>query len=470
MELLFDIRKKELLAQCEVSPEIFDDMVKRVERFVAPYSVYFRRKEQRQHAQTYLGGLMSDLEKKTSESIAYRYDQDRQGLQHFIGAASWDHQPLIKILAGQVAAGIGDPTGVIVFDPSGFPKKGKDSVGVARQWIGRLGKVDNGQVAVYMGYVSEKEHALIDTRLYLPKEWTEDKKRRKQCGIPKEVRYKTRHELALEMLEAHGSSLPHAWITGDDEMGHVTWFRGALRNRGERYLLAVPFNTTVRDLEGPRPEPSHSGSGAQPKRKFESVRNWAQRLPQQAWIEIVVRHGEKGPLKLRMAKCRVATKTENRCVSEEEELLVVTQRQEDDGTWRHDYFLSNAPAGTSLEELGRVVKAEHRIEDSLRRAKSEAGLGDYEVRTWTGWHHHQTLSLMAIWFLIQETLRGKPLSPAITVPQIREGIAMSLFNICDCTDPERIARDRTRRLARNELARFYHWKKHNLLAPLRIVQ
>lgn len=470
MGLFFDIRREELLAQCEVSPKIFDGMMKRVGEFVTPYALHLRRKEQRQHAQTYLGGLMSDLERKTSESIAYRYDQDRQGLQHFIGAAPWDHQPLIEVLVGQVAVEMGDSRGVIVFDPSGFPKQGTDSVGVARQWIGRLGKVDNGQVAIYMGYVSEKEYALVDTRLYLPKEWTQDKIRRKQCGIPKEIRYQTRHELALEMLETHGASLPHAWITGDDEMGHVTWFREALRHRGERYLLAVPFNTTVRDLEAPRPTPSHEGSGAQPKRKFESVRDWAQGLPQKAWSQIVVRDGEKGPLKLKMVKCRVATKTEDRCVSTAEELLIVTQRQEEDGSWRHDYFLSNAPAETSLEELGRVVKTEHRIEDSLKRAKSEAGLGDYEVRTWTGWHHHQTLSLMALWFLTQETLRGKPLAPAITVPQIREGIAMSLHKIWNCTDPEQIARDRTRRLQRNELARFYHWKKHNLLAPLRIVQ
>ncbi|MCM8774991.1 MAG: hypothetical protein NC930_01350 [Candidatus Omnitrophica bacterium] len=138
------------------------------------------------------------------------------------------------------------------------------------------------------------------------------------------------------------------------------------------------------------------------------------------------------------------TKTEDRCVNTTEELLIATQRQEEDGAWRHDYFLSNAPAQTSLEELGRVVKAEHRIEDSLKRAKSEAGLGDYEMRTWIGWHHHQTLSLMALWFLIQETLRGKSLAPAITVPQIREGIAMSLLKICNCTDPVRIARDRTK--------------------------
>lgn len=470
MELLFEIRKEELLAQCEVSPKIFDDMVKRVEMFVTPYTVRFRRREQREHAQTYLGGLMSDLEKKNSESIAYRYDQNRQGLQHFIGAASWDHRPLIEVLVGQVAAEIGDPTGVIVFDPSGFPKQGKDSVGVARQWIGRLGKVDNGQVAIYMGYVSEKEHALIDTRLYLSKEWAKDKRRRKQCSVPKEIRYQTRHELALEMLEAHGRSLPHAWIAGDDEMGRVTWFRAALRKRGERYLLAVPFNITVRDLEGPRPTPSHGGRGAQPKRRFENLKHWTDALPEEAWQKITVRSGDKGPLKLQMVKTRVVARTEKRRVGTEEELLVVTRIQEDDGTWKRDYFLSDAPAETPLEELGRVLKAEHRIEDSLKRAKSEAGLGDYEVRTWTGWHHHQTLSLMALWFLTQEALRGKPLTPAITVPQIREGIAMVLHKFCNCADPMRIARERTRRLERNELARFYHWKKHNLLAPLRIVQ
>lgn len=470
MEKLFDIRKEELLAQCEVSPKIFDDMIKRVEKFVTPYAAHLRRKEQRQHAQTYLGGLMSDLERKTSESIAYRHDQERQGLQHFLGASSWDHRPLIEVLVGQVAAEIGDPTGVIVFDPSGFPKQGKGSVGVARQWIGRLGKVDNGQVAVYMGYVSEKEHVLVDTRLYLPEEWMKDHKRRHRCGVPKGVRHQTRHEQALEMLETHGSSLPHAWITGDDEMGHVKWFREALRKRGERYLLAVPFNTTLRDLDGPQPERRLRGAGRPPERRFENLKHWTDALPEEAWQEITVRCGDKGPLKLQMVKTRVVARTEKRTVSTKEELLVVTRSQEGDGTWKRDYFLSNAPAETPLQELGRVVKAEHRIEDSLKRAKSEAGLGDYEVRTWTGWHHHQTLSLMALWFLIQEALRGKPLTPAITVPQIREGIAMILHKACNCADPARITRERTRRLERNEMARFYHWKNHNLLAPLRIVR
>ena len=467
MERRFQKRKREILAQCEVSPQIFDDMIIRLDGFAAAYIKDFQRKEQRQHAELYLGGLMSDLGRKNAESIAYRSGEDRHGLQHFIGSASWDHRPLIEVLVGQVAEEIGEPTGVIVFDPSGFEKQGKDSVGVARQWLGRLGKVVNGQVGIYMGYVSEKEHVLVDTRLYLSEPWAEDRKRREKCGVPKEIRHQTRHELALEMLETHGQHLPHAWITGDDEMGRVKWFRETLNNRGEQYLFAVPFNTTIRDLDGPRPKHSHIGRGAPPKRKFETVKHWVQNLPQQAWREITIRDGEKGPLKLKMVKCRVVAKTEKRCISAREELLIATQRQEEDGSWKHDYFLSNASAQSPLEELGRVIKAEHRIEDSFKRAKSEAGLSDYEVRTWRGWYHHQVLSLIAIWFLIQEALHGKKWTPAITVPQVREGLAMILHRTCDCADPDRIVRECNRRLVRNELARFYHWMKRNLLAPLR---
>jgi len=469
MHRRFQRRKQEMLAQCEVAPQIFDDMIKRLDKFATGYVNYLCRKEQRVHAELYLGGLMSDLDRKNIESIAYRSGEDRHGLQHFIGSASWDHTPLIERLVGEVAAEIGDPRGVIVFDPSGFKKQGKNSVGVARQWLGRLGKVDNGQVGVYMGYASKKDHVLIDTRLFLPEQWAKDKKRCKKCGIPKEVRYQTRHELALEMLKAHGPQLPHSWIAGDDEMGHVTWFRRALRDQGEQYLLAVPSNTTIRDLDGEPPARSHLGSGAQPKRKFERVKHWVDALPEEAWVEITVRSGDKGPLRLKMVKRRVVTKTEKRCVSTQEELLVATRRQEEDGTWKHDYFLSNAPSQTSLEELGRVIKAEHRIEDSLKHAKSEAGLADYEVRTWRGWYHHQVLSLMATWFLIQESLRGRKWTPAITVPQVREGLAMIFHNAQAGGGIEQIRRERMRRLQRNELARFYHWKQHNLLAPLRFL-
>jgi len=405
MERRFEIRKREILQEVDIKPEVADGMVKRLEQFAQPFIASFGRREPKENARMYMCGLMSDLERKNTESIAYRYDQDRRALQQFIGSAPWDHQPLQQELAQQVGAELGEDDGVIVFDPSGHKKCGNDSVGVQRQWLGRLGKVDNGQVGIYMGYASRKEHALVDERLYLSKQWASDKARRKKCGVPKNIRYQTRHELALDMLKNNGKYLPHGWIAGDDEMGRSSGFRRDLRTLGERYLLAVPSNTGIRDLES-KP-PVYSGRGQPPKQPFERVDRWREALSDNAWMKINVRDGEKGPLVTEIVKRCVVARTERGWDDCTEELLIVIRTPEGNGTMKYDYYLSNVPADTPLEELARVVKAEHRIEDCLKRAKSEAGLSDYEVRTWAGWYHHQTLSLIALWFLILETRRGK---------------------------------------------------------------
>jgi SRSO17 transposase len=404
MQQRFELRKQQLLAECDLGPETFDGIIERLADFVEPFAACLARDEQRRHAHTYLAGLVSDLKRKNTEAIAYRHDLDRNGLQHFVGSSPWDHQPLLGELARQVGTDLGTPDGVIVFDPSGFAKKGTASVGVKRQWLGRFGKVDNGQVGIFMGYVSHREHALVDVRLYLPKEWAADKKRRKRCGVPRAVRYRTRHELALEMLREKGELLPHAGVAGDDEMGRSSRFRADLRAVGERYLLAVPSNTTIRDLDGEAP----GGSDPQRrlKRPFEQVRAWALAQLPQAWRRIEVRSGEKGPLVVDLLMTRVVAKTDRRRIGPEE-LLVVLRTREDDGTVTHDYYLSNAASETFPGLLARVAQAGHRIEECLQRAKSEAGLADYQVRTWWGWHHHQALSLLASWFLVQETRRGK---------------------------------------------------------------
>jgi SRSO17 transposase len=293
---------------------------------------------------------------------------------------------------------------VIVLDPSGFAKKGRASVGVQRQWLGRPGKVDDGQVGVFMAYASYHEHALVDVRLYLPKGWAKDRMRRKRCGIPKAVRYRTRHELALEMLEETGPLLPHGWVTGDDEMGRSSRFRAELRRLNEHYLLAVPSNTTVRDLEGAVPE--WGGLGPHPKRAFEQVRAWARALPAGAWRRIEVGDGERGPQFVELVATRVVARTDRGRVGPEELLVVIRSLDEGGGT-KLDYYLSDAPPETLPGVLARVAKAEHRVERCLQRGKSEAGLADSQVRTWPGWHHHQALSLIAAWFLVQEVRRGK---------------------------------------------------------------
>jgi SRSO17 transposase len=159
-----------------------------------------QRSEQAQHARHYVAGLVSDLKEKNVECIAYLHDQEREPLQQFIGQSPWDHRPLIGELVRQVAQQLGSPDGVLVFDPSAFAKKGKASVGVQRQWCGRLGKIENCQVGIYLGYVGPHEHALVDVRLYLPKEWTKDRPRCAKAGVPRTVMFQTRHAQALESV------------------------------------------------------------------------------------------------------------------------------------------------------------------------------------------------------------------------------------------------------------------------------
>jgi SRSO17 transposase len=408
MERRFDSRLNEMLDQAHVPTDILQDLLPRLEKFVEPFAATMPGPEHQRHAAEYVTGLVSKLERKTGEGIAYLHDQSRQGIQKFIGEVPWDHQPMLRTLAIQVGQELGEPDGVIVFDPSAFPKKGTKSVGVAKQWCGRLGKVENCQVGIYMGYVTRKEHAIVNVRLYLNEEWAKDRARRKKAGVPKSIKFQTRHQLALEMLAESGAALPHIWITGDDEMGRPSGFRQELRALGQRYLLAVPSNTTIRDLEAPVPE--YSGHGPRRKSPFVRVDTWCAALPDDAWTRIEVRDGEKGPLVVEAVKRRVQARTERRGTGPEE-LLFVTRERQADNSFKLDYHLSNGKADVPLEELARVAKAEHRIEECLERAKGEAGLGDYQVRNWIGWHHHQTLSLMAAWFLNQETRRGKNLHP-----------------------------------------------------------
>ncbi len=360
MDRRFDARLSAMLAQAEVPPELIDGFLARLETFVQPFAASLREPEQQRHTIEYLTGLLSKLKHKTGEGIAYLLDQQRQGLQKFIGQVPWDDRPLLTTLATQVG----------------------------------------------------NEHAIVNTRLYLPKDWTNHRARCKAAGVPKTTPFRTRHELALEMLDEHGALLPHAWVAGDDEMGRPASFRRKLSSRGERYLLAVPSNTLIRDLDAPPPE--YAGRGPHPMNPFMRVDRWCGRLPESAWTTIEVRDGEKGPLTVEVVTRRVRARTPTGGTGPEE-LLFVTRERQGDGKFKHDYYLSNAAADTSLKELARVAKAEHRIEECLKRAKSESGLGDYQVRNWVAWHHHQTLALLAAWFLTQETRRGKNPDPRADV-------------------------------------------------------
>ena len=293
MECSFEERKRELESECRLPNNAMASAAFRIEAFMEPFLANYRRYDQAAHATTVVQGLCSDLEHKNGESIAYLFGLDRKAIQHFIGESKWNDKVLREELARQVGGELREADGVIAFDPSAFPKSGKQSVGVARQWCGRLGKVDNCQVGVYLSYVCSKGHALIDTELYLPKEWTNDRQRMKRAGVPKDrQRFRTRHEICLELLDRHGDKLPHTWITGDDELGRPAGFRRDLRDRHERYLLAVPCNTKVRDLGVLEPEMSETP----PSKVLPSQRvdRWVAGRGDEEWTTIEVRDGEKG--------------------------------------------------------------------------------------------------------------------------------------------------------------------------------
>ena len=281
--------------------------------------------------------------------------------------------------------------------------------------------------------------------------------------------------------------VPHGWVTGDDELGRHSRFRGQLRERGERYVLGVPCNTTIRDLEAPLPE--YSGRGRRPKAPWQSVTDWRKSLPVDAWTHLTVRDGEKGPVDIEMVTRRVQTRIERKRTGPEEWLVVTRRPLADDRTlepkaspdatdqdarYRHHYYLTptcvsevelKAP---SLAELARVIKAGACIEASFKRGKGEVGMDEYQVRTWQGWHHHMALSLMAMWFLIGETHRGQQLTPALTLPQVRSGLSLLLLEVFYTPGVDEICRQVQRQLMRNELARLYHHRARKCIPPRKL--
>ena len=217
------------------------------------------------------------------------------------------------------------------------------------------------------------------------------------------------------MLAKNGAGLPHGWLSGDDEMGRPYGLRRRLATWGERSLLAVPSNTAMRDLETEPPE--YRGPGRRPRPPWQSVEAWSQALGAEAWHSIDGRDGSQGPLVVEAVKRRMMSRTHRRQPGDEEMGVVIRSRDRDQQeVVKVDDDLSKATPETPVWEFARVAKAEHRIEACMQRSKSEAGLADYEVRTWTGWQQHQTLSLLATWFLVRETARGKKMDPCDDLP------------------------------------------------------
>ena len=413
MSLLEHPDAQALLADAVVTPEQVRSCQDRITTFLQRYLPRFYRVEQRAHATLVIRGLLSGLQRKTCEPIAVEAGVHRKPVQNFVGSGAWDDEAVMTELRGHVRETLGHPDAVLILDPSSFPKSGSDSCGVARQWCGRLGKQDNCQLGVFLAYAAPGGYAPLDRQLYLPEDWASDPVRRAKCHVPDAVTFQESWRIAVELLRRCRKGLPHAWVCGDDEMGRPAAFRGWLRRHGERYVLDVPCNTNVRDLERRRPPRRRAGRGRKREVPFCRADAWAARQPDARWTRLTVRDGERGPRQVDAMTVRVRAKDERRVGPEER--LVVTRTV--DAASRTDYALSNAGPEVPLSELVRVRFTRHRIEEVFGAAKGDVGLGQYEVRSWVGWHHHMTLSFLALWFLILERIRVGGENPG------RDGVA-----------------------------------------------
>lgn len=399
MSILDHPQAQLLLEDAVVTADTVRGCQGRLTRFMQRYLPRFYRKEQRDNAVIVVQGLLSGLERKTCEPIAREHGVQRKPIQFFVGNGKWDDQSVMAELRQHVKEHLSDPKAVLVLDPSAFPKKGTESCGVKRQWCGRLGKEENCQVGVFLCYAAARGHAPLDRRLYLPKEWAEDAARRKKCHVPAEVAFQEKWRIGLDLLDACRGELPHAWTTVDSEFGRCSVFRAELRARGEAYVVDVPCNASVRDLEGRRPPRKHKGKGRKREVPFVQVQEWAARQPASAWQRLQVRAGEKGPLEVDAMTTPVQARDEEGHVGPQERLLVMRTVGENPDI---SYSLSNADSQALLAELVRARCERHRIEQMFQEGKGKAGLDNYEVRSWVGWHHHMTLALLAVWFLVIE--------------------------------------------------------------------
>ena len=396
-----------LLADAEVTAIQVQGCRRRLERFLERYVPLFYRKEQAHNARIVVEGLLSGLERKTAEPIAREHGVPRKPIQFFVGSGKWDDEAVMAELRCHVVETLGDPEGVLVFDPSAFPKKGTHSCGVERTWCGRLGKVENCQIGLFLAYATGRGQGPLDRRLYLPKDWAADRVRREECHVPKEVKFQERWRMALAMLDRHGASVPHGAVAADDEFGRVEAFRAGLRERQEAYVLDGPCSTPVRDLQARRP-PRRAGQKTRRREvPFRRVDQWAAAQRADRWQEFTVQDGTKGPIRVQALMTRVRTLRKRR-LGPEEGLIVIRHLESDGSEPDLSYHLAWAPQEASLEEWLCRHARRHQIEQMLQQGKGEVGLDQYEVRSYVGWHHHMTLSLLALWFLnLERQAMGK---------------------------------------------------------------
>jgi len=344
--------------------------------FHKEFRAYFKRSEPRKGVADYMRGLLSDTKRKNSWQLSETMGaKDPQGFQRLLYEAKWEHEPVLKHLQRLVAAKIGQPTGIGVIDETGYPKKGEKSAGVKRQYCGRLGKIENCQVGVGLGYITPQGRAFIDQRLYIPQDWCADQARCDEAHIPADRRFQTKPQMAEQMLmDAWHNGVPIQWVSADTVYGNSSTLREAIAAANRYYVMGITPNQRVQRLDVSQPE---------------KVAQAVAPLSAHDWQRLGMAWGEQGEQLYDWLALRVTSPTDS---LGEQWLLIRRSLHDPDEVY---YFLSNAPVDTPLTILVTVALARHQIEQLFEEAKSHAGMADYEVRHWHSWHRHMTMVMMA---------------------------------------------------------------------------
>ncbi len=322
---------------------------------------------------------------------------------------------------------LGEEDGVALIDESSVVKQGHESVGVAAQYCGSVGKIANGQVGVYLGYASRKGYSLIEGQLFMPDEWFEEEhvERRSACGVPEDLVYKTKPEIGLELLQkaVKRGQLPFHWVAADALYGDSPAFRDGIDALGKWYYTEIKNSTPIWRTQPKVHVPMWKGRGRHPNRLRLcnpsphplQVKHVVRNVPKKNWVQAVIKEGSQGPIACEFAFLRV---TESRTNLPATELWLIIRRNLDDPSVIKYYF-SNAPADTPLIELVRMSGMRWPIETIFEEAKGEVGFDHYEMRSWLGWHHHMLLVSLAHHFLVRLRIRFQEQSPALTIYQVR---------------------------------------------------
>jgi len=422
--------------ECNLSKKDVRLFLNELKKYMKLFIPAFERVEQIKKSLTYMHGLLGNTTRKNVEQMALGQKEKVRSLQYFVGQSQWDTEPVIAIHQGLIGETLGEEDGVALIDESSTVKQGTESVGVAAQYCGSVGKIANGQVGVYLGYASRKGYSLIEGRLFMPEKWfacarsagtgeEEHTAPWQACGVPEDLVFKTKPEIGLELLEnaVKRDKLAFSWVAADALYGDSPAFRDGVAATGKHYFTAIKENTLIWCSPPKVHVPRWSGHGRHPTRLRLSdprkhplqVNQLVKKIQKQDWVRAVIKEGSQGPIVCDFAFLRV---TESRGGLPAAEVWLIIRRNLDDPA-EIKYYFSNAPASMPLNEFVRISGMRWPIESIFEEAKGEVGMDHYEMRSWMGWHHHMLLVSLAHHFLVRLRIQFQEQAPALTIYQVR---------------------------------------------------